>query len=528
MSPRRTHPQLLPATELTLEPDGPAAFGTAMDGPVVANTDGTFRITDVGAGNYRLRAVFGTNTPPDWVAESVPVSVDSGQTAAGIELKAIRGGLIEVLILGKEDRQGQPDISVNAYHQNHRASAKSDATGTARLRLPPGDYQLVAQKDDSSTASTTATVESSQSNRVEIELIGPQKVTGIVRRPDGQPAPDLPVRIIGSYSPDAAVARTDADGQFELEWNPQQFEGHQGIPCLLIRDAERNLAIAHDLEAESGPLALSLEPALSIAGRVECNAKPITNATAALIFWTGNSGMHLQDVSSVTDIPGQFEIRALPAGRRYGLQASAPGHGQTFLQSIDSEEPKRVELEPIELKPANLQLAGQVVDADDKPMPGANVYLHGEGQPNHNTRTDRDGRFTFSQVCEGPAQLVANARNTHGSISAEGGATNVVLRLGETDYSMGSGSVQRRLKGTVTGPDNQPVAGRRSPFSLSTRHGGRRMRRAPSTSPSTSSHGSSNPAATPASWCVILIATWLPLSSSPRIRRMSRSSCSRP
>jgi hypothetical protein len=387
------------------------------------------------------------------------VAVDSGQTAAGIELKAIRGGLLEVLVLGKEDRQGQPDISVSAYHQNHQASAKSDATGTARLRLPPGDYQLVAQKNGSSAASATATVESNQSNRVEIELVGPQIVKGVVRRPDGQPAPGLPVRIIGSYSPDAAIATTDPDGRFELEWNPPQFEGHQGIPCLLIRDAERNLAIAHDLEEESGPLALILEPALSIAGRAECDGKPVTNATAALIFWTGNSGMHLQDVSSVTDIPGQFEIRALPTGRRYGLQVSAPGHGQTYLQSIDSEEPQRLELEPVELKPAILQLAGQVLDADDQPVPGANVYLHGEGQPNHNTRTDRDGRFTFSQVCEGPAQLVANARNTHGSISAEGGATNVVLRLGETPYGRGYGSVQRRLKGTVTGPDNQPVAG---------------------------------------------------------------------
>jgi protocatechuate 3,4-dioxygenase beta subunit len=450
--------QHLPAAELTLQSDGPAGFGIAMDRPVVANADGTFRITDVGGGNYRLRAVFGTNTPPDWVAESVPVSVVSGQTAAGIELKAIRGGLLEVLVLGKENRQGQPDVSVSVYHQNHQASAKSDATGTARLRLPPGDYQLAAQKDNSAAANTTATVESDQSNRVEIELVGPQKVKGVVRRPDGQPAPGLPVRIIGSFSPDAAIARTDADGRFELEWNPDQFGGQEGMPCLLIRDAERNLAIAHDLEKESGPLALSLEPAMSIAGRAEFNGQPVTNTTAALIFWTGNSGMHLQDVSSVTDIPGQFEIRALPTGRRYGLQVSAPRHGQTFLQSIDSDEPKRIELEPVELKPAILQLAGQVVDADEKPVPGANVYLHGEGQPSHNTRADPEGRFTFSQVCEGPAQLVANARNTHGSTSADGGTTNVVLRLSET-YGMGYGSVQRRLKGTVTGPDNQPVAG---------------------------------------------------------------------
>ena len=86
----------------------------------------------------------------------------------------------------------------------------------------------------------------------------------------------------------------------------------------------------------------------------------------------------------------------------------------------------------MELKPANLKLAGQVLDADDKPVAGANVNLNGEGQPNANARTDREGRFRFEHVCEGPAQLSANSQSSFGNISAEGGDTNVVLRLGQT------------------------------------------------------------------------------------------------
>ena len=71
-------------------------------------------------------------------------------------------------------------------------------------------------------------------------------------------------------------------------------------------------------------------------------------------------------------------------------------------------------------------------DADDKPVAGVFVNLNGEGQPNGNVRTDREGRFHFDHVCEGRAQLFANDQNSYGNISTEGGDTNVVLRLGQT------------------------------------------------------------------------------------------------
>ncbi len=107
---------------------------------------------------------------------------------------------------------------------------------------------------------------------------------------------------------------------------------------------------------------------------------------------------------------------------------------------------------------ANLKLAGQVLDADDKPVAGAYVNLSGEGQPNANTRTDREGRFRFEHVCEGPAQLSANSQRSFGNVSAEGGDTNVVLRLGQT-YNNAPGSTPHKLKGTVTDADGKPAAG---------------------------------------------------------------------
>ena len=106
--------------------------------------------------------------------------------------------------------------------------------------------------------------------------------------------------------------------------------------------------------------------------------------------------------------------------------------GRNKITTLEiSADPGRQELDPVELKPANLKLAGQVLDADDKPVAGCNVNLSGDDQPNANARTDRDGRFSFAHVCEGTIRLSANSQRAFGNISAEGGDTNVVLHLGE-------------------------------------------------------------------------------------------------
>ncbi len=448
----------LPTAALVLQPDGPGFLGTAAREPAESAADGTFRIADVGAGNYRIRAVFGTNATPDWVAEAVPVSVEIGQATRNVEISATRGGLLKVTVLGQTDHAPRSQVSVNAYRQNYQTDAVSDNDGTVLLRLPPGEYRVNAYRAGMRSEQSAATVEAGKTNLLEIELPDPVKIAGAVRGPDGQPAAGLEVRIVGAYSPGGDSVKTDAKGKFEMEWNPRQYGRADMTYCLLIRDPERNLAVVQDIDEDTGPLDLQLAPAMTIVGRAECDGKPVTNVSATLIFWSGSSGMHLTGLCVGTNVPGRFEIPALPPGRRYGLYVSAPGFGQKSVSTVESDEAKRLEIDPVELKPANLKLAGQVLDVDDKPVSNAYVHLYGDDQPRGNTRTDRDGRFRFDRVCEGMVRLSANARNSHGSVSAEGGDTNVVLRLGET-YSGSSGAARRKLSGVVTDPDGKPAAG---------------------------------------------------------------------
>jgi protocatechuate 3,4-dioxygenase beta subunit len=452
--------QPLPVPRLTLSPVGVSSLLLGEREPVQSGADGVFRISDVPAGSYRLYAVFGTNEVPDWVAEAVPVSVESGQITRGVQVTAQRGALLEVAVVGQGDRKPVAQAHVGAYRDNNQRAAVTDSKGIARLRLSPGDYQISASRPSTASSQTTTTVEAGVTNRVEIEIAGPNLISGIVRAPDGRPAPGLSVRIVGVYSSSAGEVKTDAGGRFAMEWSQRQIGQSDSTPCILVRDAERNLAAAQDLDEDTANLDLKLAPGLTLVGRAECDGKPVTNATAALVFWTGRSGMWLQGMTRTnTPAPGQFEIPALPPGRRYGVIISAPGYGQIQNHNLNiSADPGRQELDPVELKPANLKLAGQVLDVDDKPVADCYVYLSGEGQPNGSSRADRNGRFTFAHVCEGPVRLSANNQRSSGNISAEGGDTNVVLRLGQNNSSSSSATIHK-LKGTVTDAAGKPAAG---------------------------------------------------------------------
>ena len=284
-------------------------------------------------------------------------------------------------------------------------------------------------------------------------------ISGVVRQPDGQPAAGMPVQLVGRFGSRNEPLQTDADGKFELDWNPGQFAGqNDSTMCVLVRDAEHNLAVAQDIDEETTNLDLKLAPGLTLSGRVEAGGKPLTNATAQLVFWSGRSGAWLQGLAR-TNTPGRYEIPALPPGRKYGVTVSAPGYGQKQLFNLDiSADPGRQELDPVELTLANLKLAGQVLDADDQPVADCNVQLNGDGQPSAQARTDHDGRFVFAHVCEGSARIFANGQGAFGNISAEGGDTNVVLRLGQNIGST-PGAESHKLKGVITGTDGKPAPG---------------------------------------------------------------------
>ena len=292
-------------------------------------------------------------------------------------------------------------------------------------------------------------MESGRTNRLEIELNPPPKITGVVRDASGKAVPDLQVSVFPNWGQNAGGAKTDAKGHYEMPWDPQRQGPSGGGFCLLARDVERNLATAQDIEESTTTLDLRLEPGLVVAGRVEdVNGKPLSNATVRVYLWSGNSGSQFDDKPIRADAQGRFEITAMPPGRKYSLDATAKGYGSANQSIQENADTNRVELEPCVLKVADRKLAGEVVDTDEKPVARANVFMYGQGQPNTSVRTDDKGRFKFDEVCEGSVQLSASSQRAYGNTRAEAGDTNVVIRLGvNQSYSVRETPRRPSLKG---------------------------------------------------------------------------------
>ena len=200
---------------------------------------------------------------------------------------------------------------------------------------------------------------------------------------------------------------------------------------------------------------------MTLAGRLtDAKGKAIAKGEARLIMMAGNMGSSL-GVPARTDAQGRFEIKGLPTGRRYNVNVTANGYGSEprDVEAGDAAT-RRLDLDPFALALADQRLAGVVVDDDDKPVQGAMIYTHGNGQPNVNGLTDTKGRFSFDHVCAGPINISAHKlpSQAFGSVVAEGGDTNVTVRLGVNQRLGGMAGAGSKVTGTIVDPDGKPAS----------------------------------------------------------------------
>ncbi|UCF15389.1 MAG: carboxypeptidase regulatory-like domain-containing protein, partial [Phycisphaerales bacterium] len=276
--------------------------------------------------------------------------------------------------------------------------------------------------------------------REQVQPTGPRRITGIVRDEQGKPVPDAIVRTCPQRG---AETVTDAKGTFTLKL--MRRPGSMGaIPreetmYLLVRHKERNLATAVELDPTADKIDVTLTPGAILSGKVvDAEGQGIPSAELSLTFWISNTGYGSREVTEIDDT-GHYEIRAIPSGHKYSVNASAEGYGRRYVR-IDTggAANQRLEVEPLILSVANLSVSGIVVDDIEQPVSNIRIYAYGNGQPSRETFTDTKGRFTIVNVCPGELNIQANsqdraARRYHGRTRAEGGAKNIKIVVYEMD-----------------------------------------------------------------------------------------------
>jgi hypothetical protein len=236
----------------------------------VSAADGSFQISNVPAGSYRVTANF-TNEPiADWVADLVPVTVAAGATVSGVQIQADSGGVLEVTVRSKKNHALLADVGVSVNSEGYNHGASTGTNGVAYFRLPPGQFNLFVMKQDWSQAQAEAAVIEKQTARVTVELEEPFKVAGIVRDAAGAPVAGAIVGVFPDYGNGRVSAKTDANGHYETSWQKPAWVGSQNQGFFLVaRHSERKLAGMMEIGETTTNLNVTLQPAMSVSGRVQ-------------------------------------------------------------------------------------------------------------------------------------------------------------------------------------------------------------------------------------------------------------------
>ena len=485
--------QPLGGVEIKMDQFGAGVFGSDYYEAVETRADGTFRVADVQPGKHCIRAGISGGPIPDWVfvpEESQLFTVKAGETVSNVVIHFSKGALVEVTVVETNKLTPLANAAVSAGG----SSANTDTNGKALLRVPAGTNWFFARKDWLSQ-NKKAAVDVGQTNHVQIELTPPPRISGTVRDPSGTPADGVHVSFHpGHYpnAPDYAEVMTDENGRYEIKLKLSRetggwFGSITMTNFVMARDLKRNLAAIQEFgtsptnfsfrEMEMIPtnLDLTLQPGITLTGSVkDTEGNPVTNATVNISIQAGQSIPRLWPQPVKVDAQGSFTYPALPQGRKYefwqGINAKGYGTTNGRLKGEDSKT-NHYEFPAFVLKRADRKLAGQILGRDGKPVVGARVNTSGQGQLEfREAKSDGQGHFIFNGVCAGEVRVNAryytspDFRNSEeGDVSAQGGDTNVVLRLGIHSYvypnSVRNLTSLIKTTGTVSDSSGAPVAG---------------------------------------------------------------------
>jgi uncharacterized GH25 family protein len=445
---------------------------------VRAEPDGTFTVPALPAGEYTLRLAWRSDESPEWVAASVPVTLEAGQTETGLRIAAVKGGLLEVTVT--EPAGNQPvekaSVSIRDQRESRWLSGRTDAEGIARVRLLGGTYQMQGVYKQGYTydgGTSDITIEEGVTKRMAVTLKKAPKIRGVVRDPDGKPVAGVRINILPGGREDVTP---DTEGRFEMIWERRGWDREDTIFCLVARHEKRNLATAIEISESTEALDVKLEPGVKLIGRVvDPNGKGIAGVRIRPMMNLSNWGAPLSRNPVEADGNGDFEIRAVPAGHRYSVDAYADGYGSQDrrVETINAVD-GRVDVGTLTLPVANLSISGRIVDVEGQPVADAAIEGYGEGQPSRrNTQTDTEGNFALEGVCAGRINLRANAQQGRRRLSAhvvtDGGADGItiVVREGRSPIQYISGKTYeqtvaaggRLISGVAVDENDVPVAG---------------------------------------------------------------------
>ena len=348
-------------------------------GAATTRADGTFRMSSLATGKYRIFFSSGCGSASPYLAQAVrkPVAVTDGKTTTGVTAVLTLGGTITGTV---KDSNGKPLAGMCAQAESDRnfygVSTQSNGTykiigaaaGGYQMQFGPGcgnngPYGTVTLPSQVTVASGKVT------SNVNAVLPFDGSITGVVRNSHGQPLGGICV-VAQSSSFGFAFARTKADGtytakkvspgSYQVEFIPGGVFSNCGNKGNYL-PAAQTVTVASQATSTANAV---LPTGGVISGVVsDSHGKPL--AGVCVFSSSPNGGL------SVTHSDGSYRLRQLFSGSYFVGFEGGCGNQQSVA-------PQAYRGDPTFLGPASISVtAGQATTGIDAGMkPGATIAGH--------------------------------------------------------------------------------------------------------------------------------------------------------
>ncbi len=363
--------------------DGAGALAVAV---AAGNREGRYCVSVLAPGDYFVTAhAEGFLAPgPKRVSAPVVGTVDlmlgpGGQLLSGRVLDAGGGAIAGARV--------QIDVDREATRSGAVAVTLADNEGRYRLTLPRGLHGYYVQAEG--YAADRGSLQVIGRQVWDFRLLPAARVSGrVIERGSRAPVAGAVVRMqLEGSRPAAGATISDESGAFVIDaLAPGVYElfAHKGRLVGL-----RPSRLAVKLAEQVADVVIELEPGHSLSGTVRGPASAPISAEV-VVTSTGARGAG-QSLSATTDGKGAFRFDGLLPGA-FVVVASAPGFLDAGRRVTVTSDVVGIEL----VLGAAAHLEAIVVDADGRPVPGAEVRVWTRGKGLRKPmRSSADGGFSF-------------------------------------------------------------------------------------------------------------------------------------
>ena len=408
--------------------------------------DGSFVLEHVPAGAMNIVA-----QAAGYAGGRVNVQVEEGKTISDVVIELEPGVRLAGKVTGPNGAP-LPDATVmlepSPTSQFARSGsmrrATTDANGEFTIdSLEPGEETFVVSHPKYLETSKTVTLQGRET-RMDVQLSGGQRVTGVVVTDSGMPVSDAEVRAFSASGMSSESARTNASGAFELtSLAPARYRFSASKSGYVD-------GVVEDVDVSSGAnVRIELRTGGTIYGRVS----GLTEQELAGATVSARSGR--LSSSAAVDPQGSFRIEGAPTGT---VQVSASTMSRGFTERRSSST-QTVELAAGGSQQVNVEFRTDTIvrgriTRNGSPLAGATVMFQARGSSGSSASTSADeaGVYSVSGLEEGEYNVMVAD-----SLRFDPYQTTYQVRAGASTFDIDyrTASVRGRV---VDAGTNEPIA----------------------------------------------------------------------